>query len=207
MLQQNISLGFLFWFTLVVVVFAFPFETLHHISPSLHTRDVFVDYEHLGLQSVNLYKRILDRPAFAYVPPTQQPALVNFRRAPPKAAPKAAPKDTKQSSKSVPTVTDIEKQLHFGKNQALFWSGDRNQAADYAKKNGLRTMDMAISGETPWNTKWLQDPKIKDEYWDRASTAMVNVVSGTVYVMLRGGKSDPIAHLGTVWTRKEWPHI
>ena len=63
-------------------------------------------------------------------------------------------------------------------------------------------MDMAISGPTPWNTPSMQDPKFKDEYWDRASTAMVNVVSGTVYVMLRGGFNDPITHPGTVWTRK-----
>jgi len=52
----------------------------------------------------------------------------------------------------------------------------------------------------------MQDPKFKDEYWDRASTAMVNVVSGTVYAMLRGGLNDPITHPGTVWTRKVCCH-
>ncbi|KAI9711615.1 MAG: hypothetical protein M1812_007138 [Candelaria pacifica] len=107
----------------------------------------------------------------------------------------------------VPTVKDIEKQLHFPPDTALFWSGTRNEAASYAKSHGLKTMDMAISGDTPWNTAWLQDPKVKDEYWDRASTAMVNVVSGTVYVMLVGGKDDPITHPGTVWTRMEWPDL
>ncbi|KAL9115570.1 MAG: hypothetical protein Q9187_007276, partial [Circinaria calcarea] len=72
----------------------------------------------------------------------------------------------------VPTVADIQKQLRFPPNGALFWSGDRAAAAKYATQKGLKTMDMAISGPTPWNTKWLQEPKIRDEYWDRASTAM-----------------------------------
>lgn len=66
---------------------------------------------------------------------------------------------------------------------------------------------MAISGDIPWNTDWLKDPKIRDEYWDRASVAMVNVISGTAHVMLRGGKDDPITHPGTVWTREEWPYL
>ena len=107
----------------------------------------------------------------------------------------------------VPSVEDIEKQLPFAPNTALFWSGERDKARHYAEKHGLQTMDMAITGDTPWNTKWLKEKKIKHEYWDRASIAMVNVVSGTVYVMLRGGKDDPITHPGTVWTRKEWPFL
>lgn len=36
---------------------------------------------------------------------------------------------------------------------------------------------------------------------------MVNVISRTVYVMLRGGKDDPITHPGTVWTDLEWPQL
>ncbi|MCJ1479493.1 hypothetical protein MMC13_008179 [Lambiella insularis] len=206
MLRETTTI-LLFCFSLILGVLPFPLETLNDISARPITRDVFSDNGNFRLQPDGLYKRLSDATLLDYTTPIKQPTIIHLRRAPPKPAPKAGAKDTKQSSKSVPTVADIEKQLHFAKNQALFWSGDRNEAAAYAKKNGLKTMDMAISGETPWNTKWLQDPKIKDDYWDRASTAMVNVVSDAVYVMLRGGKSDPITHPGTVWTRKEWPDI
>lgn len=131
----------------------------------------------------------------------KQPSLPHFRRAVP-----GDPIDPTAQAK-VPSVEDIEKQLNFPPNTALFWSGDREAAAAYAQANGLKTMDMAISGPTPWNTDWLKEPSIKNEYWDRASTAMVNVISGTVHVMLRGGKNDPITHRGTVWANMEWPPL
>lgn len=219
------------WLLLILTVVASPLDT-SHTSFDLSTRGVF-DSNHPSLlaqdalrkrtasilsrstqQSDTVHELLESLRRRAPSPALQGPFAIPKKAAPagknpgaaPKAPAKGAPKNSPTKGK-VPEVKDIEKQLQFGKNDALFWSGDREAAAKYAKAKGLKTMDMAITGETPWNTKWLQEPKIRDEYWDRASTAMVNKVSGIVYVMLRGGANDPIAHPGTVWTRMEWPPI
>lgn len=117
---------------------------------------------------------------------------------------------------SVPTVEDFVGMFkgHVKTDQSLFWCLPRNsktKAKKYAKKNNLFTVSSYLDRDLLDKAN-KATREVYVEFWDRASQAFAQVVSGKVYVLL-----PPLDHNdahkaknwyeGCVWARIEWPEL
>lgn len=127
-----------------------------------------------------------------------------------------SPSRGKEPTFSVPTVEDFVGMFkgHVKTDQSLFWCLPRNsktKAKKYAKKNNLFTVSSYLDRDLLDKAN-KATREVYVEFWDRASQAFAQVVSGKVYVLLPPlDRND--AHKaknwyeGCVWARIEWPEL
>lgn len=117
---------------------------------------------------------------------------------------------TSGSIPAVPSVEEIKSHLSgIRPSKILFWSGfDVEIASEKAHSHGFKILqDLWEPPNYP--TTWANgrgDATVETQFWERASRALAEKVSGKVSVFLpkeAGGKEL----LKSIWARVEWPTL
>lgn len=111
----------------------------------------------------------------------------------------------------VPSVEEIKKHLNVAKDRSLFYSGPggyAKKARDWAKgkKNGYKVL-VQLWKDSKYPDPWQNDEDTSTEFFNRASQAMAELSSGTVFVMLPSDTNGNDWKAGTVWDKYEWPNL
>lgn len=102
--------------------------------------------------------------------------------------------------------------LNVPANTAIFYSGPGSYASKALKATRERPylkgykMLNRLWKDTSFPNKWQQDDATSTKFFDAASQAMAELVTGKVYVMLPAGQGTTWLK-DSVWDRMEWPNM